>query len=118
MSVKFNHTAHKEMWTWLSENPEMDKDDWPEWIWNSGGLYTGMEEMCFACLYAVEIKEFSSEKGDGISICPLCPLLFPEPCSRKLSLYRQWDTEESKELRSSLALQIANLPVKDGVETV
>ena len=112
MSIKFNHTAHKEMWTWLSENPEKEKDDWPGWEWNGGAYDMDEPEHCFACLY---VEEISGAKDDS---CSYCPLKFPEPCYCWNSLFRQWGHYNKKlDLRSSLALQIANLPVKEGVET-
>ena len=103
----FNHTAHKKLWTWLSENPEMDKDDWPEWEVN-GGEYSEVESHCFACEFIL----------DGT--CCDCPLIWPcKSCIKRNGLYRRWASIcTSSEERTSLALQIANLPVKEGIKTV
>lgn len=109
--MKFNHTAHKKMWTWLSENPEMDKFNWPGWEWNRG-KYEEVENDCFAC-----------EACSGI--CASCPLVWPKNaegeniCDHEGGLWAEWELEsfDRPETRSSLALQIANLPVKEGVET-
>ena len=103
----FNHTAHKKLWTWLSENPEMDKEDWPEWEIN-GGKYYEVSNLCFACEFDLD------------STCCDCPLIWPyEYCTRQHGLYRRWiSIGISSEERTSLALQIANLPVRDGIETI
>ena len=106
--LKFNHTAHKEMWTWLAENPKMDKDDWPEWEWNGGGIGSIMN-LCFACEYLC-------------AACSSCPLIWPKVrgegrVCHSGGLYEKWVTGENAETRTSLARQIANLPVKEGVET-
>ena len=37
MSEKvFNHTAHKELWNWLSINTDQVKANWPGWSYNGG----------------------------------------------------------------------------------
>ena len=103
--LKFNHTAHKEMWTWLAENPKMDKDDWPGWAEN-GGKHKDRLNLCFAC--------------DCCDVqCNLCPLVWPGeiPCYLSGQLFNLWGMSLDDEERASLALQIANLPVKEGVET-
>ena len=103
----FNHTAHKKLWTWLSENPEMDKKDWPEWKVN-GGKYSSVDGNCFACEFTI----------DGA--CCDCPLIWPgEWCADRYGLYKKWTKKNiSLKERTSLALQIANLPVKKGIKTV
>lgn len=106
--MKFDHTAHKEMWTWLSENPKKEKKDWPGWDWNEGIIDTKVN-LCFACDY-------------GYTACSSCPLLWPKVkgegrVCHSGGLYEKWVTGENAETRTRLALQIANLPVKEGVET-
>ena len=101
----FNHTAHKELWTWLSENPEKGKGDWPGW--DNTGLILNL---CFACEYLC-------------AACSSCPLLWPKVkgegrVCHSGGLYEKWVISRDVESRSSLALQIANLPVKEGVETI
>lgn len=101
----FNRTAHKALWIWLSANPGMDKLDWLGWKRN-GGDYDEVESHCFACGFA--------EK------CNDCPLEWPGKHCNGIGdegLYGEWEFTEDPQERASLALQIANLPVKEGVET-
>ena len=127
--MKFNHTAHKGMWTWLAENPKMDKDDWPGWEWN-GGIYGHVDFYCFACKYA--IVKLREEKFPGFydvdiaeDRCSRCPLIWPNNasyltdlyCSGHKGLYSLWARDTSLDFRSKIAFQIANLPVKEGVKT-
>lgn len=108
--MKFNHTAHKELWNWLAENPHLFKDDWHGWSWK-GGEYDGQVNECFACEYCGCC--FVGEE---------CPLIWPlneegDPCCIRGGLFDQWvNFPRCSQERSSLARQIANLPVKPGVE--
>ncbi len=99
----FNHTAHKELWNYLAENPTKQKEDWPEWKVN-GGKYSRVDGNCFACEFTID------------DTCYDCPLIWPiDFCAS----YKKWAEEGiSLEERTSLALQIANLPVKEGIETI
>ena len=106
--MKFNQTAHKKLWKYLEDNPEMEKEDWPGWEWN-GGKYEEVENDCFAC-------------GSCEFICKNCPLIWPENIDGDNvcifgGIFDKWDMSHDYEKRASLAHQIANLPVKEGVET-
>lgn len=106
--MKFNHTAHKKLWKYLEDNPEMEKEDWPGWDLN-GGEYKKILNDCFACEYL-------------FATCSSCPLLWPKVkgewrVCHSGGLYEKWCTSGDVGSRSSLAHQIANLPVKEGVET-
>ncbi|MHA1970736.1 MAG: hypothetical protein ACTSXE_02695 [Candidatus Thorarchaeota archaeon] len=43
---------HRDMWDWLSHNPESLKEDWPGWDHIEGQYY----EDCFLCHYQVELR--------------------------------------------------------------
>lgn len=103
----FNHTAHKELWNYLAENPTKWKEDWPGWKIN-GGEYSSVCHHCFACEFTID------------SICYDCPLIWPNGCcTGYYGLYEKWAKEGiSLEERISLALKIANLPVRSGVKTI
>lgn len=116
--VKFNYTGHKALWDWLSKNPDKTKDDWEGWKYN-GGQYEVPKSFCFACKYAYENND-----GDDYCIryCYRCPLVWPYDikCGESiLSLYQGWTSEPPiLQLKSKLAAQIRDLPVRDGVEFI
>ena len=100
----FNHTAHKELWNYLAENPTKWKEDWPKWKIN-GGEYSSVCHHCFACEFTVD------------NICYDCPLIWPNGYCYEL--YEKWAKEGiSLEERTSLAIKIANLPVKNGIKII
>ena len=115
MNIKFDHTNHKKLWNWLAENPDKDKEDWPEWKKNGGGVEESIRH-CFACAYEAVHNEDS---------CHTCPLIWPHNyegdfvCDGMDGLWANWyESEGDIADRTKYALQIANLPVKDGVETI
>jgi hypothetical protein len=104
----FDRSLHKELWMWLSENPECDKNEWPQWKHN-GGTIDNVGSLCFACFSCVECRD--------------CPLVWIERtgsgyCHSFRSPYNSWIGTEVSSERSRLAKEIAELPVKDGVEYI
>lgn len=109
--MKFNHTAHKELWNWLADNPDKKKHEWPEWDFN-GGKHKEIMGECFACQYAMSIKLINET-------CKKCPLVehYEKGNTCLNGLFNQWDYEcQNLQKRSGFARQIANLPVREGVE--
>ena len=114
MTIKFDHTNHKKLWNWLAENPDMEKSDWPEWVFN-GGSVEEVEQLCFACQY-------TTTPNGRFDSCSNCPVIW----KKNKGLYHcinhefgEWDfAEAGSQKRRNYALRIANLPVKDGVETI
>ena len=106
--MKFNLTAHKELWNWLADNPSCNKEEWPGWKHN-GGQYPSDCSMCFACQYDERFH-------DGP--CAHCPLKWNSfNCEEPDAIYKKWKNETIDLIyRSDLARQIANLPVREGVE--
>lgn len=100
----FNRTAHQELWLWLADHTDYDKEDWPGW-----GHYSDKLNNCFACDTTALIL------GEQ---CKQCPLKWPKgkPCYE--GIFGIWDAAEDPRIRRSLALYIANLPVKDGYRYV
>ena len=114
MNIKFDHTNHKKLWNWLAENPDKEKSDWPEWKENGWEIKRAVS-LCFACDY---VKH-------NCLLCYECPLIWPENKNSTRNCYdansglfnKYFYSRDLKE-RSKYAFQIANLPVKDGVETI
>lgn len=115
------YAAHKELWEWLSEHPEAEKDEWPGW---SEYIEPDDHSCCFACahrwyrelgtceLCLIDWGTYSEYdmNGDLVSM--------PVTCCQRHTLYSKWDQledpvgEEAKDERARLALAIANLPRK------
>lgn len=116
----FQWSLHKELWHWLAANPMQPKGHWPQWKHN-GGTVDLVECGCFACEYSLV------DDGDYTTDCDVCPLVWVKNDKGKShcnegGLWNQWlctdDTGNYHELRSTLALTIAELPVKAGVVCV
>ena len=114
MSIKFDHTNHKKLWNWLAENPDKEMYDWPE----QNKRYENNEHLSnFACIYRNQVSAYRN--------CISCPLIWPENKNSTRNCYdansglfnKYFYSRDLKE-RSKYAFQIANLPVKDGVETI
>lgn len=111
----FNHTAHRELWEWLAEHPFESKYGWPGWEHHAIPAFA-----CFACQYTIDAK------GTGLMDCTLCPLDWGNearrcvlPDSDDAGPYGTWEESLGKiSTRKELALHIANLPVREGVEVI
>jgi len=125
---------HKQLWTWLSENPSRQKEDWPGWTYNDtteAYLYsnTVIKNLCFCCQYTDldEEKDDIDEEKDDIDEddCDRCPLKWPgDYCEDETSPFERWKKEhdmyfcdegEVKDLVKikALCLEIVNLPIKE-----
>ena len=88
------HRKHFELWIWLSENPELDKRNWPEWVENVGEEIS--RTFCFAC---------EQSYGD----CYYCPIDWEcLDCGEGSSIYKYWEIEKNLEKRSIMAEVIAH----------
>ena len=110
MRPTFYHSLHKEMWLWLAENPEAAKSDWPRW--NETDVVGKAIHHCFACS--------ALEEGATAHDCERCPLLWGTPTNQCIGdeyngLYEQW-VDARGERRVRLALEIANLPIREGYQ--
>lgn len=98
---------HRKLWMWLAEHPDKEKEDYFE-DWER---FSRPYSHCFACEAAIQLKyKLYQEK------CNYCPLGKNNiGCNDDSlnSLYLKWWNSQSSDERTSLALQIANLPWED-----
>lgn len=101
---------HEEMWEWLADHPEKDKDDWPRWKdlpldIREGGF------RCFACYWTEYLNS-----SDTV-FCEICPCWTYTGdyfmCEKPESPYMLWEeldneTEGYLEMRTKYALEIKN----------
>lgn len=101
----FQRNRHRQLWQWLADNPEKDKEDWVRWEFN-GGDVGNVSSRCFACDYAC-----GCGTGKG------CPLEWSlgSCIENDESEYDLWRDSENLQERTRLALLIKELPVRDGV---
>ena len=103
--------GHVELWTWLSENPNEEKCEWPGW-----DKYERYENLCFAC----EVAKNGADELDVHLHCKHCPIEWSgddEPCRcRCLSTgaeYFEWAGGQQRE-RAELAKKIARMWPEEG----
>jgi len=105
MDKQYAIKMHRELWTWLSKNPEKDKWNWLRWK-SHGGTIDSVNANCFCCQYASDIN----------SGCSACPLIWPggrcdhDDDTGLYNLYMIAGADGDMKLRSKLAYEIANLP--------
>ncbi len=117
--LKFNaHAAHIRLWKWLSENPNQQKDQWPEWIGN-GGCIPAAPSYCFGCLiHNLDLRRRGAvlqRECDG-TLCPIKWGTKDKRCTYLTSLYSRYrgihsvSTPVHLKEKSELALRIAQQP--------
>lgn len=146
LSISDTLRFHKELWTWLSENPECEKRDWPGWAqfrrkpseengltdngayWELHNNITSINE-CFCCAL-LDNDKYPNKYSYSIGMVNWCGknCLFDWPgeccCAQYVGddaifnsddgLFTQWEEAEGEpEQRAEIAIQIANLPIKE-----
>lgn len=103
---------HRELWDWLTRNPDKKKMDWPRWK-NFGS----MNGYCFFCEWAL-YQGGTTRSADPY--CLNCPAVFT-PNGKKPSsfhgclggLFNAWDDSQGDlQTRARLAAQIRDIPIK------
>ena len=112
--VPFQLTKHKELWNFLAENPTASKEDWDGWKrygdWDEEESEPKVEDGCYACEYA---RKF------GNDVCPLAvkSLCLYDPRICLNGLYYKWHVARDLKIRSRLAREIRDFPVREGIPT-
>lgn len=108
---KYCISEHREMWLWLSENPDKEKRDWPGWKYhNDNNFDPTKHQHCFLCGYVSVAYEEES--------CHACPLDWgiSESCEDGIgqsTYYEKYCDAKMHTHRAKYAKIIANLPEKD-----
>lgn len=97
---------HRELWGWLAENPEAEKEDWPGWK-KDYGFDIGEQDYCFCCAYV--------EQKNVVSPCRYCPLKWGKDGVYCSVYVVPWERTHRLAERSRLASLIRDLPVKEDV---
>lgn len=129
---------HRRLWQWLSDNPSMEKKDWPGWkcednLWPTslygylepvcGGIGFKSAVHCYAC--AIAYIRYCTKDTYGREKCDYCPCDWgsdewdsPIMCEHADALFDQWNNlymlpgdydETTLAQRSSFAAQIRDL---------
>ena len=96
---------HIELWSWLADNPLMDKKDWPGWDKLDYEVYgEAIDNLCFACHADSYIYNEKEETG----LCGYCPCfsLWERNCGNDNSSYIKWKHAMNSESRTCLAKEI------------
>lgn len=107
MNLTFEDTVqrHRELWDWLSKNPNSTKGSWPGWM-DAEPVVAD----CFFCEY--------DQNNPGAKPCGHCPAEFKENGKPKGftsyclgGLFYKWRNSTDLEERARLAAQIRDIPV-------
>jgi hypothetical protein len=84
---------HREMWGWLAENAQCDKQHWPRWQQNGDGV-TSTYTKCFAC-------------AEAEARCERCPIWRNGVhCCDHNSVYELWGSAPTVHARAYRARQV------------
>lgn len=106
---KFSLSKHRDMWLWLSENPNRKKEDWIGWA-NSD--FSDRVNHCFACGYTI--------RKCGEADCKFCPLDFGGISSNSATPCFAYQVAclASNMSKAEISARLGNMFVKEGILTV
>ena len=100
---------HRELWDWLSKNPEAEKESWPGWI-NFDSNWVEHNMHCFACMCSKNCSDCLMQ-WPGLDCC--CGGEDDKYADEQPGLFVIWlESKGNKEQRTCLAEQIRDLPVR------
>jgi len=92
---------HRELWDWLSKNPENAKEDWPGW--RDMDIY--IVNNCFGCAFTIYPNVYAAIK------CKMCLLKWPNNhCGY---IHTPWERSNNIKERTRLAEQIRDRPIRE-----
>ena len=96
-----------ELWDWLAENPNRNKEDWPKWVRNEGNHIA--REDCFACEYYLSDPIRTECYDECIIPC------FAEHghCNWGKAPYKMWRVAKTRKTRKKYARIIASSAYKE-----
>lgn len=105
MTEKEYISLFREIWEWLSENPEKEKNDWPRWKINGGDV-----EMCIS---DCPLCEWVNITYGNLKDCKdKCPIIWNNDsfCHYTTGLFWKWTSVRNNEEKRRIAKEISNLP--------
>jgi len=106
---------HRELWDWLSKNPNAQKFSWPGWSGNGGDVEKVLSH-CFCCEYADNLSRINNKYT-----CENCPLSWPDGRCQEINeyentvgLFEDWQNAK-RDKRILIAEQIRDLPVREDI---
>ncbi len=114
-TIIFDHYNHIRLWDWLVNNPDKEKEKWPEWGKN-GGCVDYVCYSCFACRYA--ISSICHFNGNFFSRCEYCPFGYFHGKTCLDGLFEHWDNELDLNKKFKLAKQIRDYPIRTDMEVL
>jgi len=97
---------HRELWDWLSKNPEKRKSQWPGWV-NYDSEWARGNQFCFACAGSPNACEECLLEWPGVDCCNDV-----EEGDDK-GLFMLWDNTSDPVKHTRLAEQIRDLPLRE-----
>ena len=107
MTVVFNHSGHKKLWQWLSENPGKLEHEWPEW--KEIRVTTCCSPSDFVEQYWTLCRKYPFEEHTFLEE-------YHNWCCASL-LYKKNPKEDYKQSIITHATNIKNLPLIENIKT-
>jgi len=103
-----------ELWEWLAETGEYDKEDWDGWE-----DYGEAKDECFLCEYAIQKSGTDMVQGE-LGRCVACPyyIKYGGKCFKNDTPYVHWDEADTKKDKIKYAKQFLAQLRKLSTETV
>ena len=110
------HKLHKQLWSWLAKNPTAYKSAWTGWA-EFGPDATQITHSCFPCELR---RQQHNHQGADLTCLTECMFIWPDGNTDCVhthfyfhgGLFYRWSEAHLPEVRTKLALQIRDLPLR------